>query len=147
MKEIISKLKKVTNPIPKLFEPKREYWFKIESDDLPEIGEHFIKSIDAPKFKNGYGWEPITISYYDPVAPSSSRALNDYKNTLKELDENFNVSLKIKVLGPVSDIVEEWDIKDCKIDEIDFGGEYNYNSNEFKIVKLKLLPSDCVLIY
>lgn len=81
-----------------------------------------VMSIDRPKCKRKnvdagfkYNWLPINIWAYDHTVPSSAQAVWDH------LVRNEKFNIKINVLGPVGDKVEEWAIVNANIIYVDFG--------------------------
>lgn len=104
------------------FEPKVSSRFMCSIKD--EDGEQFIpiyilKRITRPRATRVIGgewkWHPIEIETYDPIVPSAAQIFANYIRDSKVFD------MEIKVLGPVGDTVELWQIEDAEIIEVDFG--------------------------
>ena len=60
-------------------------------------------------------WNPIKIELYDPIVPSASQIIYEYIINPRPID------IRIKLLGPVGDTIEEWEIIDAEITFVDFG--------------------------
>ena len=104
------------------FEPKKDTRFicyLTRKDGTPFLPSFVIKRISRPSGeRNGDKWEwnYMSMTVYDPIVPSSARAV--YSNIIAEVPQ-FDINLKI--LGPVGDTVEEWEIKDAVIINSNFG--------------------------
>jgi hypothetical protein len=119
------------------FQPKmtNQYLVKCENTnpDIKDIHPHMVYSIDRPKLFRGLVdnkiyWHPIKMKLYDPIAPSTSQAIYDIiKNNDGKLGD-----ITINVLGPVGDLVEKWILKDCIINEADFGTlDWGYRTDDY----------------
>jgi hypothetical protein len=88
---------------------------KNETDFIPSF---LLKKMDRPscyKDNGKWQWNPINIEVYDPIVPSASQIFYTYITKPQSLD------MLLKILGPVGDVVEEWDIKNAEFTYIDFG--------------------------
>jgi len=79
-----------------------------------------LVAIDRPSCYREVGeeewkWNPIEMEIYDPIVPSASQIMYEYTVNPRPID------IQIKVLGPVGDTVEEWEIIDAEITSVDFG--------------------------
>ena len=106
------------------FEPKVKQRHIVYIKDIKNnivIAPYVIQYVDRPKgemlpWYDGKGtktkiyWRPIVTKMYDPIVPSTTQAVINHL-----LDGNEPVTITIKVLGPVGDTVEEWEIKDAVI--------------------------------
>lgn len=73
------------------------------------------RTIDENTKKITWEWHPIEIETYDPIVPSATEIFVEYIKNPKPFD------MCIKILGPVGDVVEEWEITNAEITEINFG--------------------------
>jgi hypothetical protein len=117
------------------FEPKtnHRHLVKVTNKDGKEVFPTFvIKKVARPSFEvdkvyrgeneDGGGveekilrYDPIRLTLYDPIVPSTSQAVYI---TLRGDDNCYGLS--IRVLGPVGDTVEEWEVKNAKITKVSF---------------------------
>lgn len=99
-----------------------------------------IKTISIPSFT--YNWlgfkkyNTLKMELYNPVVPSSTQAVHDMLNK--------KCNINIRILGPIGDNVEEWDIYNAKIKSVKFDdydwsktGDPNLVYLEFKISDVK----------
>jgi hypothetical protein len=123
------------------FEPKVKNRFIMYVDGIPS---YFIKKADSPKISfgeitldhiniqrkvKGKGkWENITLSLYDPIAPSGVQAIMEWVRLSHEsvtgrngYSDFYKKDVTLNTLGPVGDIVSEWIIKGAFIVTTDFG--------------------------
>ena len=75
---------------------------------------HFWEDSAEP-VTSKYSWLPLTMEVYDPISPSSSQRLIPF------MDKHEKFNLTINILGPVGDVVEEWEILGCEILGADLG--------------------------
>jgi hypothetical protein len=110
------------------FEPKTRNRFICYINDKEKkllIPTYLLKNITRPSCRREIGqdlkytekwiWNPIEIETYDPIVPSATQIFYSYMIEPRPFD------LIIKILGPVGDIVEEWEINDAEFISIDFG--------------------------
>jgi len=96
---------------------------KITFDDVT------LDHINVKRVLKGKGtWGDITVELYDPIVPSGAQAVMEWVRLSHEsvtgregYAEFYKKDVKINMLGPVGDIVEEWTLKGCYIKEADFG--------------------------
>jgi hypothetical protein len=124
-----------------VFEPKVQNRFIFSIDGIPAFT---IKKTDRPKlnqekktidyinvqryYKGKSVWNDISISLYDPIAPSGAQAVMEWVRLHHEsvtgrdgyLDF-YKKDCTINCLGPVGDKVEEWVLKGAQIVSAEFG--------------------------
>lgn len=138
------------------FKPKYQTHFEFKSNQrfilrFPEefgLNEFMVKSTSRPKMsmmENGYPirrleWEDIEIIFHDLITPSTSQRMIEI---IENQRHNFTYSLQM--LGPVGDVVEQWDIIGF-ISSIDFG-VLDYSSNNLAEIKMTFKPNQCVLVF
>ncbi len=96
------------------------------------------------KIKGKGDWGDITIELYDPIVPSGAQAVMEWIRLSHEsvtgrngYADFYKKDVKINMLGPVGDIVEEWTLKGCYIKEADFG-EVDWTSNDVAGITVQL---------
>jgi hypothetical protein len=85
-------------------------------------------------------WNDITITLWDAIPKSSSKALSD----LIQKGTYHNFLLQMTMLGPVGDEVEDFYFEKCNIMSIHFG-ETDYNIKDFKVIKLSINFKKCII--
>lgn len=118
------------------YEPKLSTRFLVKLKDKEGntiIPAWLIKEVTRPKVQwsvinNKWLWLPIVIRTYDPIVPSATQMFYEY---IME-DEPKLFDIIIDVLDPTGDTVEEWEIKDAKFSQVDFGtlNWCSYSENE-----------------
>jgi hypothetical protein len=81
---------------------------------------------------------------YDPISPSTSQSIMYGLRELRKKDSQ-QIKVNIKLLGPVGDIVEEWDVIG-EIDYIDFG-HLDWSSGETLNIKVAMKVHYAILQY
>ena len=112
---------------------------KISFDDVT------LDHINIQRKLKGKGkWEDVSITLYDPIVPSGAQAVMEWVRLSHEsvtgragYADFYKKDVKINMLGPVGDIVEEWTLKGCYIKEADFG-EVDWTSNDVAGITLSL---------
>jgi hypothetical protein len=121
------------------FEPKTANRFLVETKDIPSI---LIKECGRPSFcmKDGAkSWNHISIRLYDAIYPSGSGSV------MKKLQSGHKWNFNIKLLGPVGDVVEVWEVKNAEVLSVDFS-ELDCSKDEFATVRVLLKPETADLI-
>ena len=152
--------------IPVNFQPILTNRFILYVDGLPSFT---IRSVD------GIGWEDtevtifyinnyfkargrrmyndITLSLYDPIAPSVAEGLEAWGLMGHELlsgrdgyQDFVNKDLTMNILGPSGDIVREWIIKAAFPKTVKYGS-FTYDNAEMTTIDMTLANSGIVLNY
>jgi hypothetical protein len=149
------------------FEPKVQNRFIMYIDSIPS---YFIKKAKTPsitftdikldhinvyrKIKGKGEWQDITISLYDPIAPSGAQAVMEWVRLSHEsvtgrdgYSDFYKKDVRFNVLGPVGDIVSEWVIKGAVITEVNFG-DYSWDDDGQAVnIQVTVQPDYCILNY
>lgn len=131
------------------FEPKVQNRFILYIDGIPA---YLIKKASAPGFeaneivldhinvyrkvKGKVRWNDMTLSLYDPIAPSGAQTVMEWARLAHEsvtgrdgYSDFYKKDLRMNILGPVGDVVGEWIIKGAFVKSANFG-EYDWSSGE-----------------
>ena len=148
------------------FEPKVQNRFIMEIDGIPGF---MIKNVTAPSFTdeevkldhiNTYrkirgkrNWENMDMTLYDPITPSGAQAVMDWARLSYEsvtgragYSDFYKKQLFLKVLGPVGDIVSEWQIEGAFIVNM-AQGSFDWSSSEAAELTITVAMDSCVLNY
>ena len=103
------------------FEPKvgsRHIVYVTDKEGNEILPAYVVKGTDRPSFKVNFTGELVfnnlTLSLYDPVVPSTPQRI------MSAIHDNKQWNIDIKILGPVGDVVEYWEIKDAKVKDVQF---------------------------
>ena len=104
-----------------------------------------LDHINTKRYVKGKGeWQSLAISLYDPVVPSAAQAVMEWVRLGHEsvtgrdgYSDFYKKNITFNVLGPVGDIVEEWQLVGTYISEANFG-TLDWSSNEPVNVELTL---------
>ena len=142
--ESIKSLKlKATEP----YEPKRNNrWLIKFKGAYKGIPEWSLKKTHRPKLVNG-NWSNLKITLRDAVHPSTAQALIEGFRNEWQIRHNRIPIIKysLQMLGPVGDVVEEWEIEGNVI-KADFG-DLNYEKDRLSEIKLEIKPLKVILLY
>lgn len=125
------------------YEPKKNNRFFVEFPEQFNVRAWSVQKINKPKFTDGK-WEDIKVEFIDVITPSTSQSLFKIVNFLQMHKPAFDV--KIKSLGPVHDVVEEWVISVEKVLTINFG-DFDYSDDTIQRPYMILKPLNCILQY
>ena len=123
------------------FEPKLKNRFIMNIDG---INAYMIKTVNRPQLesdevilehmnvtryvKGKSRWQPIDITLYDPIVPSASQQVMEWVRLHHEsvtgrdgYSDFYKKDITFNVLGPVGDVVEEWELKGAYIQSANFG--------------------------
>lgn len=168
MKDKKKKDKKVIEPTDvKAFEPKVKNRFIVDFPAEYDIPAWVIKSVSRVKMSRntinlGDGrrlagklqWKPITLKLYDPITPSTSQKLypliKKWREQIIRNEDTGKVEplfeFKMRMLGPVGDVVSEWRIGVNEVASIDFG-KWDWENDKVVLITLKVKPLYCILEY
>ena len=123
------------------FEPKLKNRFIMNIDGIPaytiktanrpslESDEVMLEHMNVTRYIKGKSrWQPIDITLYDPIVPSASQQVMEWIRLHHEsvtgrdgYADFYKKDVTINMLGPVGDVVEEWQLKGCYVQSANFG--------------------------
>ena len=156
----------VQDMLPNKFEPKRKFrWvFAIEGIDAflmkaatrPNMtfSEQELHFINSRRYVAGkMNFDPITVTLYDPIAPSGAQQVMEWVRTHFEsvsgragYADFYKRDCQIKMLDPVGTVVELWDLKGCMLNNANFN-DLDYTAEDPTEISLGILLDNCVLQY
>ena len=139
------------------FEPKTANRFVMEIDGIPAF---LVKTMARPSInfetitldhinvkryvKGKAAWQPINVTLYDPIVPSGAQSVIEWIRLSHEsvtgrdgYSDFYKKDVTFNMLGPVGDIVEEWTLKGCYIENANFG-TLDYSVSEAADITLTL---------
>ena len=148
------------------FEPKLQNRFVMYIDGIPaflvkKVGRPNISFNDVTldhinvkrKIKGKADWQDITADLYDPVTPSGAQAVMEWVRLSHEsvtgrdgYSDFYKKDIRIKTLGPVGDVVEEWILKGAYCHAADFG-EADWSSSDPTDITLTIRMDYAILNY
>jgi len=153
--------------IPFEYEPKRNNRFFAEFADELGIEVWKVQKFKRPSMKinsvqidymnernyvaGRYNWEEMTVTFLDPIGPSSSQQLMEWVRLHAEsltgrmgYAAGYKKNILLKALDPTGIEVEKWFLEQCMITGISFG-ENDYGSDELTNIELTIQPWRCIL--
>jgi hypothetical protein len=153
--------------IPFTYEPKRPNRFFAEFASELGIEVWLIQKFKRPTLKinsveidymnetnyvsGKYKWDPVTVTFLDPIGPSASQILMEWVRLHAEsltgrmgYKSGASKNIYLKSLDPTGVEVEKWYLEQCIITSIDFG-ENDYSNDEVNTVTVELQPWRCIL--
>ena len=123
------------------FEPKLQNRFILTIDGVPsytikasgrpqiQFEEVELRHMNVSRYVAGKGtWQPLDITLYDPIVPSSAQAVMEWIRQSHEsvtgrdgYSDFYKKDVTFNMLGPVGDKVEEWTLKGTYIENANFG--------------------------
>ena len=123
------------------FEPKLQNRFIMYIDGIPaflvkkvgrpniQFGDVTLDHINVKrKIKGKADWQDITCDLYDPVTPSGAQAVMEWVRLSHEsvtgrdgYSDFYKKDIRFNTLGPVGDVVEEWELVGAYIQTANFG--------------------------
>ena len=149
------------------FEPKVQNRFILYIDGIPA---YLIKKASAPgfeaneiildhinvyrKIKGKVRWNDMTLSLYDPIAPSGAQTVMEWARLAHEsvtgrdgYSDFYKKDIVLNFLGPVGDVVSEWIIKGAFVKTANFG-DFDWGSgDQANEIQLTLAMDYCILNY
>lgn len=153
--------------IPFDYEPKRTNRFFAEFDDGLGIEVWKVQKFNRPKMtinsveipymnetnyvSGKYKWEEMTITFIDPIGPSTSEQLMEWVRLHAEsltgrmgYAAGYKKNIVLKSLDPTGVPVEKWTLEQCMITKIDFG-DNDYDEDNLTNITLTIQPYRCIL--
>jgi hypothetical protein len=153
--------------IPFEYEPKRVNRFFAEFDDTLGIEVWKVQKFKRPSMKinsvqidfmnernyvaGRYNWDEMTVTFLDPIGPSSSQQLMEWVRLHAEsltgrmgYKAGYAKNILLKALDPTGIEVEKWFLEQCMITGINFG-DNDYGSDELTNIELTIQPWRCIL--
>ena len=113
--------------------------YLIKTANRPQITfeEVELNHINVKRYVKGKGvWEPLEITLYDPIVPSGAQAVMEWVRQHHEsvtgrdgYSDFYKKDVTFNVLGPVGDVVEEWELKGTYIQSANFG-DLSFDSSD-----------------
>ena len=154
-------------PIP--YEPKRQNRFVLRFPSSLGINEWFVESTARPKitvasteiqflntstFVAGrFNWEPLSVTFRDPIGPSASQALMEWVRLCAEsvtgrmgYAAGYKKNVDLELLDPTGVVVEKWILEGTFLTSTDFG-TLDYKSDAIANITASMRMDRCVLVY
>ena len=123
------------------FEPKLKNRFVMQIDGINayliktanrptiESDEVILEHMNVTRYIKGKSrWQPLEITLYDPIVPSAAQQVMEWIRLGHEsvtgrdgYADFYKKTVTFNVLGPVGDVVEEWELKGAFIQSANFG--------------------------
>ena len=105
------------------------YLIKTANRPSIESDEVILEHMNVTRYVKGKSrWQPIDITLYDPIVPSASQQVMEWVRLHHEsvtgrdgYSDFYKKDITFNVLGPVGDVVEEWELKGAYIQSANFG--------------------------
>ena len=105
------------------------YTIKAASRPTIEFEEVALDHINVKRYVKGKGeWSTIDITLYDPVVPSAAQAAMEWVRLSHEsvtgrdgYSDFYKKNITLNMLGPVGDVIEEWQLVGTWITTAAFG--------------------------
>lgn len=153
--------------IPFEYEPKRINRFYAEFPDELGIEVWKVQKFKRPSMKinsvevdfmneknyvaGRYTWDSMTITFLDPIGPSTSQQLMEWVRLHAEsltgrmgYAAGYKKNILLKELDPTGIEVSKFFLEQCMITSIDFG-ENDYENDGLSNITLEIQPWRCIL--
>ena len=154
----------VTEMLPNRYEPKRKHRWVLAIDGIDsflvkntarpqiEIASQEINWINTTRYVAGKAkFQAMNITLYDPIAPSGAQQVMEWIRTHYEsvsgragYADFYKRNLQLKLLDPIGNVVEHWDIFGAQITSVQFN-DLDYSGDEPVEIQLTIQPENCVL--
>ena len=142
--------------IHRKWQPKMQNQFYVSLHNNQETVTTSVKKFSAPQFQdedvtiyhvNSYFkvrgrrmWQPISMSLYDPVAPSSTKLLMDWARNAYEgvtgragYHDFYKRTLTLSILDPVGAVTTQWIIRGAFVTDFN-PGEYDWENSSSPVI-------------
>ena len=128
--------------------------YLIKTANRPQIqfDEVILEHMNVTRYVKGKGrWQAIDITLYDPVVPSAAQQVMEWVRLSHEsitgrdgYADFYKKDVSFQVLGPVGDVVEEWELKGTYIEQANFG-DFDFGTSDPAEITLTLKYDYAVL--
>ena len=105
------------------------------------------------KIKGKANWENISCELYDPITPSGAQSVMEWVRLSHEsvtgrdgYSDFYKKDIRIKTLGPVGDVVEEWILKGAYCQNASFG-DMDWTSDAPVSISMTIVMDYAILNY
>ena len=105
------------------------YLIKAMNRPTIEADEVVLEHMNVTRYVKGKSrWQPIDITLYDPIVPSAAQQVLEWVRLGHEsvtgrdgYSDFYKKNITFNLVGPVGDIVEEWELVGTYIQSANFG--------------------------
>ena len=135
------------------FEPKTKNRFIMYIEGIPaytiktagrpqiQFEDITLDHINVKRYVKGKGeWQTLDITLYDPIVPSAAQAVMEWVRLSHEsvtgrdgYSDFYKKNITFNMLGPVGDVIEEWQLVGAFINTANFGDVDWRDSNPVEI--------------
>jgi len=113
-----------------------------------------IDYLNQKRYLAGKGeWGTVEIALNDPIAPSSAQKVMEWVRLQHETISGrdgyaafYKKTIQLQALDPVGAAVEEWELKGCFCESVNFG-QYDMSAAEAMTVTMTVRMDSCILKY
>ena len=154
-------------PLP--YEPKRKNRFILRFPSSLGINEWYVESAKRPAIKikdteipflntstyvaGRFTWDPINVTFRDPIGPSASQALMEWVRLHAEsvtgrmgYAAGYKKNVDLELLDPTGVVVEKWILEGTFLTSVDFQ-DLNYTQDGLATIQATLRMDRCILVY
>ena len=154
-------------PIP--YEPKRNNRWILRFHSSLGINEWYVESTERPKLKinsvpipflntevyvaGKFNWEPINVTFRDPIGPSATQAVMEWIRTCAEsvtgrmgYAAGYKKNVDLEMLDPTGVVIEKWILEGAFLTGYN-GGALKYGSDEVSTITSTIVMDRCILVY
>ena len=105
--------------------------FMVKAMNRPTLNTEEVQldHLNTRRFVKGKSvWEPLEITLYDPIVPSAAQQVMEWVRLSHEsvtgrdgYSDFYKKLVTFNLLGPVGDVVEEWELQGCWVQNVNFG--------------------------
>jgi len=155
--------------MPLQYEPKKKNRFILSFPNSLGINSWYVESTKRPSIKisevpipflntetyvaGKFNWEPIDVTFRDPIGPSASQALMEWVRLHAEsvtgrmgYAAGYKKDITLELLDPTGVAVEKWLLIGTFLTSVDFDS-LSYDDDKLVTVKATLRPDRCILVY
>ena len=113
-----------------------------------------IQFLNTSRYVAGrYTWQPIQVTFRDPVGPSASQALMEWVRLCSEsitgrqgYAMGYKRDIELDLLDPTGVVVQKWILKNAWASDVDFG-QLAMSDDGLATISLTLVIDYAILVY
>ena len=121
--------------------------YLIKTANRPQVtfDEVELNHMNVKRYVKGKAaWQTLQVTLYDPIVPSAAQQVMEWIRLGHEsvtgrdgYSDFYKKDVTFNVLGPVGDVVEEWVLKGCWIQDATFG-DFDFATSDPAEIQLTL---------
>ncbi len=132
----------------------QEWWLSSAARPSISQNEVVVPLLNTETYVLGkYNWNPISVTFRDPIGPSAAQALMEWVRLHAEsvtgrmgYAAGYKKDVDLEMLDPTGVVVEKWILYGVFLTDVNFN-QLSYSQDGLATITCSMRPDRCVLVY